>query len=109
MIDSISLQVLLWLSATVLVTLLICLCVVGSRAAEAYSAAHRARADIQEALARTAEANAKQIEIGYQKALLERTGELPPITLALDQSQINKLAMDYVTKRIATLKIHVET
>lgn len=113
--DPISLQVFFWLSAVVLVTLLICASVVGHRTATAWGERSGSDAVKQKEIARTAEwnfrtadANARQMEMAYQKALLERVGEIPPISLSVPQEQVDKLAMDYVKRRIESVKVTVE-
>lgn len=114
--DPISLQVFFWLSAIVLMTLLICLCVVGFHTATSWSERNRSLVDVQkeitktaEAHARGAEANARQAEMLYQKALLDRVGDTPQFTLTIPQKELDNLAMAYVKKRIEAMKVTIES
>ena len=112
--DPHSLQVFFWLSAVVLVTLIICTCVVGYRHASARTEVAEASIKVADAEARKAEALARAAESGYQQALIERAGkthvlDLPPISLTIPQDQVNKLAMDYVRQRIQSLRVKIDT
>ena len=105
--DPITTQVFLWLTAIVLIAVVICLCVVGYHAATSWGERARANSAVEDALARTAESNAKQAEAAYQLALLNRVGTDPQITLTVPQAQLDKLATDYVKRRIESIKVKV--
>lgn len=108
-------QALFVLSSVVLVVFIICLCVVGFRLAEAWGEKSNSKSIVESEIARAAEAKAreaemyaKKTEMEYQKALLERVGTIPTITVNLPQEQLDKLALDSVKRRIESLKVVVE-
>lgn len=113
--DNGTMQGFIFASTIVLISFIICMCIVGFRLAEAFGERLGSKVGVEKEIANAAaskryqaEAEVKKAETEYQTALLQRVGQMPPVQINIPQAEVDKLAMGYIKRRIEALKIDIQ-
>lgn len=107
-LDAGTTQWFLFLSTSVIATLVISVTILAHKAVSAQEDRHVQAAKVADAEARKAEANAKQADSVYQTALLQQVGVPPEISVNVPQSEIDRLAMDVLKQRLNAITLEVK-